>query len=106
VELSAIFGDYLGWLSCDLPEAGPQDFVTPFDLVERLFHRGDVQVTDETQSFEDVVGLTVWIQLMQKPESLLSERERQVGFPRCRLKRQDGRSPHSAARALNLSEEQ
>ncbi len=58
-------------------ERRSQCLVTSDDLVEALLERRDVEIARETHGRRQIVESAVRLQLIEKPQSLLSERQRQ-----------------------------
>ena len=54
----------------------PQHFVATHDLVKAGFEHGHIRATGEAHGDRNVIGGAVRVELVQKPETLLGERER------------------------------
>src|SRR5215217_9088499 len=69
--------DDLQRLSFDHSESRTQDFVTLRDLTQTLFERADVErCTADTHGGRKIVERAVLFKLIEKPQTLLSKRER------------------------------
>ncbi len=75
-------GDDLTRATLDDGEGRAQDFVTADDLVDAAFERRRVERAAEAHRRRDVVGGAARHQLVEEPEALLYERERQLAVAR------------------------
>ena len=79
-------------------ERRPQRFVTLGQNIEALLERGDVYTALESKRGHDVIGGALRTHLVQEPEALLAERQRQVAVA-CDGFERDDRPPLRLARA-------
>jgi hypothetical protein len=68
--------DYLNGLAVSDVERRPQNLVAPSDLVERSFQRACIEFSLQQDSAHKVVSGITRFELIEKPESLLRERQR------------------------------
>jgi hypothetical protein len=68
-----LFGDELDGLVIDQFESRAQAFMSSDDFIDAPRERVSVEPAGETQRGRHVVGDAVWFELMQKPQTLLSE---------------------------------
>ena len=76
-------------------EAGAQRFVAERDFAEHAFERGQAQPPLDAQDGNDIVGGVPGFELMEEPEPLLGERERQMAVAR---HNRDRRGPQTLGR--------
>src|SRR6185369_15146976 len=60
----------------DHREVCPQHFVAAHDFTQTALERADVERSGQAVSGEQVVSRGAWIQLIEKPQSLLGKRHR------------------------------
>src|SRR4029077_19853753 len=65
--------DHLHRPAFDSFNASAQDFVTSKHFVHRPAYCSDIQLTFETKPGREVIGRTIRLQLIEKPQSLLVE---------------------------------
>src|SRR5205085_7134409 len=70
--------DDLHRLTINGAEGGAQDLVTRDDLLEAALQRLGIEPAANPDRAGHIVGRITWSELIQKPQALLGERERQV----------------------------
>src|SRR5262245_46197928 len=67
--------DYLSWLAISRLKSGPQHFVTPHNLTEAVQQSRHVERASQANGHRNVVRRTAGLQLLDKPQPLLSKRK-------------------------------
>jgi hypothetical protein len=68
--------DDLHWGAVVRSERGAQHFVTARNLCKALFERGDFEKPFDLKNVADVVDRAAWLPLIEKPQLLLTKRQR------------------------------